>query len=108
MKLPVEPLVLALLLTPLTAQEPGEGPAHLERALDLLARVDFSLDEPLATPSVAPARCVLVGVHARAGFADVFAVGAGARMETVDGDGAVGIKPFGRRRPGGGSAGAAA
>jgi len=62
--------------------EPGEGSAHLERALDLLARVDFSLDEPHPVPPVASQRCVLVGVRAREGFADVFAVGPDARTET--------------------------
>jgi len=61
--------------------EPGEGPAHLERALDLLARVDFSADGPLLAPPVAGDRCVMVGVHARSGFADVFAVGPDARLE---------------------------
>jgi uncharacterized protein (DUF58 family) len=63
--------------------EPGEGPAHLERALDLLARVDFSSDGPVPTPPVASDRCVVVGVHARSGFADVFAVGTDARLEPV-------------------------
>jgi len=61
--------------------EPGEGPAHLERALDLLARVDFSLAEPAPAPPAAPEQCVLVGVHARSGFGDVFAVGPDARLD---------------------------
>jgi uncharacterized protein (DUF58 family) len=63
--------------------EPAEGPAHLERALDLLARVDFSEDEPLPAPPVSIDRCVLVGVYPRGGFADVFAVGPDARLEPV-------------------------
>ncbi len=63
--------------------EPGEGPAHLERALDLLARVDFSLDEPAPAPPVPSSRCVLVGVRAQPGFADVYAVGPDARLEPV-------------------------
>ena len=68
--------------------EPGEGPAHLERALDLLARVDFSEEEPPPAPPVAPDRCLLVGVYPRGGFADVFAVGPEARMEPVPDAGA--------------------
>lgn len=64
-----------------TVLEPGEGPAHLERALDLLARVDFSDAEPLPAPPVPLDRCVLVGVYPRGGFADVFAVGPEARLE---------------------------
>jgi uncharacterized protein (DUF58 family) len=73
--------------------EPGEGPAQLERALDLLARVDFAEDEPLPAPPVARDRCVLVGVYPRGGFADVLAVGPQARLEPLapaSGEGAAG------------------
>ena len=63
--------------------EPGEGPAHLERALDLLARVDFAESEPLPAPPAARDRCVLVGVYPRGGFADVLAVGPEARLEPL-------------------------
>jgi uncharacterized protein (DUF58 family) len=61
--------------------EPGEGPVHLERALELLARVDFGPDQPSVRPPVTPERCVLVGVRARAGFGDSYAVGPDARLE---------------------------
>ena len=63
--------------------EPGEGTAHLERALDLLARVDFGEDEPVPAPPIPLDRCVLVGVYPRGGFADVLAVGPEARLEPV-------------------------
>ena len=62
---------------------PGEGSGHLERALDLLARVDFAEDEPLPAPPVARDLCVLVGVYPRGGFADVLAVGPEARLEPL-------------------------
>jgi uncharacterized protein (DUF58 family) len=64
--------------------EPGEGAAHLERALELLARADFGLDEPPPAPPAAPSQCILVGVHARPGFGDVYAVGSGARLEPIE------------------------
>jgi uncharacterized protein (DUF58 family) len=60
---------------------PGDGPGHLERALDLLARVDFSPAAPLLSPPATAEQCVFVGVHARAGFGDVYAVGPEARLE---------------------------
>lgn len=63
--------------------EPGEGPGQLERALDLLARVDFAEDEPVPSPPAPMDRCVLVGVYPRGGFADLFAVGPDARPEPV-------------------------
>ena len=70
--------------------EPGEGRPHLERAMDILARVDFSADAPAPSPPVAPSSCVLVGVRQRSGYADVLAVGPTARMvrpdETVEAD----------------------
>jgi uncharacterized protein (DUF58 family) len=67
---------------------PGEGPAHLERALDLLARVDFSEDEPSLVPPVPRDRCVLVGVHGQGGFGDVLAVGPRAHLDPVSVDAA--------------------
>ena len=39
---------------------PGEGPAQLERVLDLLAHVDFSPNAPAPTPPVDPSACVVV------------------------------------------------
>lgn len=60
----------------------GEGLAHLERALDMLARVDFGPTEPAPRPPVAPQQCVLVSVHGSAEpFADVFAVEPDARLD---------------------------
>jgi uncharacterized protein (DUF58 family) len=61
--------------------DPGEGPGHLERALDILARVDFSPSAPAPVPPAAPEQCVLVGVHARSGFGDAYVVGPEARLE---------------------------
>jgi uncharacterized protein (DUF58 family) len=55
--------------------EPGDGPAQLERALDILARVDCSPSHPAPAPPVDPGACVLVSVRAQPGFGDVFAVG---------------------------------
>jgi len=66
--------------------EPGDGPTQLERALDILARVDFSPDDPAPDPPVAREACVLVCVKSRTGYGDVFAVGAGARLEVPGGD----------------------
>jgi uncharacterized protein (DUF58 family) len=61
--------------------EPGDGSAHLERALDVLARVDFAPDDPAPEPPVPPASCVLVGVGASRAFGDVYAVGPDARLD---------------------------
>jgi uncharacterized protein (DUF58 family) len=62
--------------------EPGDGMGQLERALDILARVDFAPDQPAPEPPVDREACVLVSVtHGEGGFGDVFAVGAGARLE---------------------------
>ena len=62
------------------ALDPGEGPGQLERVLDVLARVDFAPDDPAPNPPVAPECCVLVSVHDRAGFGDLYAVGPGAKL----------------------------
>lgn len=64
-----------------TSLEPGEGAAHLERALDLLARVDFGARQRSAAPPEMPERCIFVGVRARGGFGDTFAVGPDARLD---------------------------
>jgi uncharacterized protein (DUF58 family) len=61
--------------------EPGEGAAHLERALDMLARVDFAPTEPAPYPPIAHEQCVLVSVHLSSGYADVYAVGSDARFD---------------------------
>jgi uncharacterized protein (DUF58 family) len=65
--------------------EPGDGAGQLERALDLLARVDFSADAPAPSPPVEPGACVLVSVDGRAGFGDVLAVGRDARLRVDEG-----------------------
>lgn len=61
--------------------EPGEGIAHLERALDVLARVDFSPTAPAPEPPVDRERCALVSIHPSPGYGDVFAVGLHARLD---------------------------
>jgi uncharacterized protein (DUF58 family) len=53
--------------------EPGDGAGQLERALDLLARVDFEPGAPAPLPPVDPELCVLVSMAGRGGFGDVFA-----------------------------------
>lgn len=60
--------------------EPGEGSGQLERALDLLARVDFLPHAPAPSPPVSPAACVLVSIEGRPGFGDVLSVGRDARL----------------------------
>jgi len=60
--------------------EPGEGPGQLERALDLLARIDFEADAPAPSPPIHPAACVLVSIDGRPGFGDVLVVGRGATL----------------------------
>ena len=61
--------------------EPGEGPGHLERVLDVLARVDFDPRNPAPAPPVDRGSCVLVCVEASGGFGDVLAVGKDARLD---------------------------
>jgi len=61
--------------------EPGEGPGQLERALGILARVDFSPEEPDPDPPVSREGCVLVAVHRQQGWGDMLAVGTDARLE---------------------------
>lgn len=65
-----------------TLIEPGDGPGQLERALDLLAMVDFEPDAPAPNPPISPAACVLVSIDGRPGFGDVMAVGRGARLSS--------------------------
>lgn len=60
--------------------EPAEGIGQLERALDMLARVDFSEDSPAPDPPVPTEACVLVAVDARGGYGDVIHVGRDARL----------------------------
>lgn len=68
--------------------QPGHGVAHMERALDILARVDFAPDAGAPAPPVDPAACVLVTVRGGAadggangtGWGDVFVVGVDARL----------------------------
>jgi uncharacterized protein (DUF58 family) len=72
--------------------EPGHGVAHMERALDILARVDFAPEARAPAPPVDRAACVLVsvrgggavsaadGVDNAAGWGDAFVVGADARL----------------------------
>jgi uncharacterized protein (DUF58 family) len=61
--------------------EPGDGAGHLERALDILARVDFAFANPPPSPPVTPTSCVLVAVRPSPGFGDVYAVGPDARLD---------------------------
>jgi uncharacterized protein (DUF58 family) len=67
--------------------EPGNGVAHMERALDILAKVDFALEAGAPAPPVPVEVCVLVAVRTAAadgrGWGDVFAVGADARLVTA-------------------------
>jgi uncharacterized protein (DUF58 family) len=55
--------------------EPGADLETLERALDVLARVDFSPEAPPPSPPVGRERCVLVSLSGAAGFSDVLLVG---------------------------------
>ena len=55
--------------------QPGEGAGHLERALEILARIDFGPAEPVPQPPVRRERCLLVSVHPRSGFGNTFTVG---------------------------------
>jgi uncharacterized protein (DUF58 family) len=61
--------------------EPGHGSAHMERALDILARVDFARHDPAPSPPVQISSCVLVAVRPSGGeWGDVYAVGAEAKL----------------------------
>ncbi|MDG2283242.1 MAG: DUF58 domain-containing protein [Longimicrobiales bacterium] len=66
--------------------EPADGMGQLERALDVLARADFSPDAPPPSPPVSPSNCILVGIDARPGFGDTLAVGRRARLVHKDAD----------------------
>ncbi len=60
--------------------QPGDGRAHLEAALDILARADFDPHAPAPSPPVERSRCIVVGIDNRPGFGDSFAVGRDARL----------------------------
>jgi len=64
--------------------EPGNGVAHMERALDILAKVDFEPAAAAPAPPVPAEVCVLVAVRAAAadgrGWGDAFVVGTDARL----------------------------
>ena len=64
--------------------EPGHGVAHMERALDILAKVDFLPEARGPAPPVDPAACVLVTVRGAAthggAWGDSFVVGVDARL----------------------------
>lgn len=62
------------LATPLEVVAPGSDLGTLERALDVLARVDFSPLEPHPAPPVAPDACVLVSLTGASGFSDTLLV----------------------------------
>ena len=62
----------------------GEGPAQLERVLDVLARIDFRRDAPAPAPPPGNGAGVLVSLEWVPGFADVFTVPHGARLEPRD------------------------
>ena len=66
--------------------EPGDGGGQLERALDILARVDFTPDAPVPNPPVSAEACVLVAIDGRRGFGDVIAVGRSARLAPLAGE----------------------
>ena len=63
-----------------TVLEPGDGAGQLERALDILARVDFEPGAAAPVPPVPPEACVLVSIEGRSGFGDVLTVGREARL----------------------------
>jgi uncharacterized protein (DUF58 family) len=60
--------------------EPGEGAGQLERALDILARVDFSPDALRPDPPISREECILVSVDGQPGFGSSLIVGRGARL----------------------------
>jgi uncharacterized protein (DUF58 family) len=64
--------------------EPGTGAGQLERALDILARVDFAAEEPAPDPPVDRMAAVLVSVYPQEGFGDVYAVGPGALLDGLE------------------------
>lgn len=64
------------LATPTDVVTPGSDLGTLERALDVLARVDFAPDAPPPAPPVAPESCVLISLTGASGFSDTLLVGA--------------------------------
>lgn len=55
--------------------ETGDGSGHLERALDMLARIDFDPHAAEPVPPLPRESCVLVSIQGRAGWGDVMTVG---------------------------------
>lgn len=62
--------------------DPGEGAGQLERVLDVLARADFDPTNPLPSPPVDPASCVLVSIDGAGGFGDAMVVGREAKLDS--------------------------
>ncbi len=62
------------LATPQGVVTPGDDLSTLERALDLLARVEFDPASPAPSPPVARASCVLVTLMGAEGFSDTLRV----------------------------------
>ncbi|MDH3269822.1 MAG: DUF58 domain-containing protein [Gemmatimonadota bacterium] len=69
------------LVTDTEVLEAGDGAGHLERGLDMLARIDFSPDAAAPVPPVDPNVCVLVSIDGRRGFGDLMVVGRGATLD---------------------------
>jgi uncharacterized protein (DUF58 family) len=71
------------LVTPDGVVDSGRGPGHLERVLDVLARVDFDPHAARPVPPVDPEACVVVSVHGAPGFGQQISVGPDARFDPV-------------------------
>jgi uncharacterized protein (DUF58 family) len=69
------------LVTHDTVVDPGQGPAQLERVLDILARVDFDPTARLPVPPVDPQTCILVSMDGAPGFGDLLVIGRDAVLE---------------------------
>lgn len=75
--------------------EPGSGPAHLERILDVLARVECRPEAPLPRPPVALEGCVLVSATGRSSseYGDLLFPGEPPLPREVEREGDSGIEP---------------